>query len=100
MGVDCRMAVVALVETTSGTLHDPAVGVGEVLLRALFGYTELPLVARPAFGLAILVTRRAFVILAAAPGRIQWKLPAPGTRNATSSCSFLAILREENTPVA
>src|SRR3954447_7335959 len=81
MGVDCRMAVVALVETTSGTLHDPAVGIGEVLLRALFGYTELPLVARPAFGLAILVARCALVILAAAFRRIQFALAALQTRS-------------------
>ena len=32
--------------------------------------------------------------------RCAGKLPAPSTRNATSSCSFLASLREENTPVA
>src|SRR5512133_2606627 len=80
MGVDCRMAVVALVETTSGTLHDPAVGVSEVLLRALFGHPECPLVARPTFGLAILVTRRALVILAATPGRVPFALAAPQTR--------------------
>lgn len=32
--------------------------------------------------------------------RCAGKLPAASTRNATSSCSFLAILRELNTPVA
>ena len=33
---------------------------------------------------------------------VRWlgKFPAPNTRNATSSSSFLAIARDENTPVA
>src|SRR5574341_791893 len=59
------MRVVAIVVATSGTLHDPAVRVGEALLGAVLGHAEVALVA-PAFGLAVLVARLAFIVLAAA----------------------------------
>jgi hypothetical protein len=47
--------------------------------------------------------RRQFLQVQAAKvaqGPMLREIACPSTRKATSSCSFLAILREENTPVA
>ena len=60
-----RLRVVAGVEATACALHDPAVRIGEIVLRCGLGHTELALVAS-ARGLAFFVARLAFVVGAAA----------------------------------
>jgi hypothetical protein len=64
LGIDRRLAVVALLEGTIAMLHDPAVRVSKVLLRLILGYAEVALVARATFWRAVRLTRPPIVIIA------------------------------------